>query len=94
MWNIPTILIGGWRNAIETAYALKSETYLRYDLKYAVLPGDTGTFADMHPDISVRNNLESDLRRDDYIVICPDDGDQALLKDYISNVHLPSRLCP
>ena len=88
LWNIPTILIGGWQNAVETAYALKSENYLHYSIKYAVLPnGVDSNFKEMHPDIPVKNDL-GDFNRDDYIIVCPDNGDQMILKDYISSIHV------
>jgi undecaprenyl-phosphate galactose phosphotransferase len=41
----------------------------------------------MHPDIPVKNDL-GDIRRDDYIIVCPDNGDQMILKDYISSIHI------
>lgn len=74
-WSIPTIIVGGWENAIETVYALQSESYLPYDIQVVVLPNATPTqikkFKAIHEGIDVKKALP-DINENDFVVLCPD----------------------
>ncbi|MCB9988477.1 MAG: undecaprenyl-phosphate galactose phosphotransferase WbaP [Rhodospirillales bacterium] len=88
-WAKPTILIGGYLNANETLYALKSDLYLKYDVKYVVLLGATQEekekFQNAHGDIEIKSEL-GDMQPRDYIVLAPDFRDQILLKNTIAKI--------
>ena len=74
-WNIDTIIIGGFENAIETIYALKSEDYIVYDIKEVILPNATpaqiNKFNDIHPQYEVKKAIP-EFNKNQMIVICPD----------------------
>lgn len=88
-WAKPTILIGGYANAFETLYALKSDLYLRYDIKYVVLLGasekDIQKFKGAHGDIETKAELEN-IEKRDYVIIAPDYRDQILLRQTIAKI--------
>jgi undecaprenyl-phosphate galactose phosphotransferase len=86
-WNIPVILVGGWKNAAETVYALKSETWVKYDLKYAVVSGENGgaSFNGIHPDIPVRQDLE-EIAPEDFIIFCPEHNTQIPTAQHMAQI--------
>lgn len=75
LWDRPTYVIGGIENAIETVYALRSESYIKYDIKMVILPNATPAhvrkFKDIHAGIDVKKNIPY-FDRNDFVVICPD----------------------
>ncbi len=74
-WAIPTIIIGGFENATETIFALKSEGYINYDIKQVILPNATPTqihkFKDIHGEYEVKKLLPQ-FKENELIIICPD----------------------
>lgn len=74
-WGVPTILIGGFENAIETIYALKSESYLNYTITQVVLPKGTDEqfekFNEIHPGYAVSKKTPK-FEGNEFVVICPD----------------------
>ncbi|PCI57302.1 MAG: UDP-phosphate galactose phosphotransferase [Alphaproteobacteria bacterium] len=74
-WSIPTIIIGGFENATETIYALKSEGYVNYDIKEIILPKATlaqmKKFQDIHVEYEVKKDIP-EFNDSDIIIICPD----------------------
>ncbi len=74
-WNIDTTIIGGFENAIETIYALKSEGFINYDIKEVILPNATpaqiNKFNDIHPQYEVKKTVPA-FNKNQMIVICPD----------------------
>jgi len=88
-WSIPTLIVGGHENAIETLYAIKSEPYLKYDVAYVVLPQasdkDIAEFKDIHGDVQVKKAM-SRTGKDNFIILCPDYNSQETLKDTVEKV--------
>ncbi len=74
-WDIPTIIIGGFENATETIYALKSEGYINYNIKKVILPNASDTqiqqFKNIHNEYKVERLLPK-FNDSELIVICPD----------------------
>ncbi len=75
LWDIPTIVIGGFENAIETIYALKSEGYINYKIKEVVLPNSSSEqikkFKNIHDGYDIGEYIP-EFNNNDLIVICPD----------------------
>lgn len=86
-WNIATVVVGNVQNVIDTVYALKSEFYQTYDIRYVVLTGD-GATADQallhehHPALSVRQELDQ-IHSHSMIILCLGENDQAYLQNLI-----------
>ncbi len=74
-WNIPTIIIGGFENATETIYALKSESYINYDIKKVVLPNaapeQVEKFKSIHSEYEIEKKLP-EFSENELVIICPD----------------------
>ena len=74
-WNIPTIIVGGFENATETLYALKSESYINYDVKEVILPNATPKqiqkFKNIHEGYEVKKDIP-EFKKNYMVVICPD----------------------
>ncbi|MCB1782649.1 MAG: undecaprenyl-phosphate galactose phosphotransferase WbaP [Alphaproteobacteria bacterium] len=74
-WSVPTYLIGGFENTIETIYALRSEPFIRFKIKAAILPDSTPTrikrFKEIHENILVKKALPA-LSPGDFVIISPD----------------------
>jgi len=74
-WNIPTIIVGGFENATETLYALKSESYINYDVKKVILPNATPKqiqkFKNIHEGYEVKKDIP-EFKKNYMVVICPD----------------------
>ncbi len=75
VWGIPTVIIGGYENAIETLYALKSESYLSYNVSQVVLPRGSdlqiAKFAEIHAGYLISKDTP-EFSKGQLIVICPD----------------------
>lgn len=88
-WSIPTILIGSVGNTLEACYALYSEPYLRYDIKYIVLLAETAEdsthFHAVYPDIEIREE-HGKFRKNDYVIVCPDDRNHISLLNIVSEI--------
>ena len=74
-WDIPTLLVGGPKGVLETLFALKSETYLRYNVKAVVLmernEKHEKTLKEMFPDVEVLEEIPS-LKAHMFVVFAPD----------------------
>lgn len=90
-WNIPTILVGGSVNLIETIYALKSEAYLRYDIKQVVLtdykPETIQQLKDEHSELNIIPELGG-IDSHSMVIICPDEFSHLFIKDVVHKVRL------
>lgn len=90
-WDIPTILVGGSVNLIETIYALRSEAYLRYDIKQVVLtdytPETIQQLKDAHGGLDIipqLGNINSYLM----VILCPDEFSDNFIKEIVDKVRL------
>ncbi len=88
-WIIPTTIIGGHENAIETIFALKSESYIIYDIKSVILPNATkkhlDTFKKIHPEYTVStDNIE--FEKDTLVIICPDRRRQLSIGETVKKI--------
>lgn len=88
-WTIPTIVIGGFENAIETVFALKSETYIKYNIKTICLPTTTPKrikkFKEFHGEYKVCTEIPA-FEKDDLVIICPDQRRELQIAETIETV--------
>lgn len=88
-WDIPTILVGGSVNLIETIYALKSESYLRYDIRQVVLtdytPETIQQLKDEHGDLNIISELGY-IDSYSMVILCPDEFSDKFIKEVVYKV--------
>ena len=88
-WKIPTVIIGGKHNAIETIFGLKSENYLNYDIQYVVLlngaPSHIKELKEIHKDIEVKKQL-GELDHRNFVIICPDERSNEELEPILAKI--------
>ena len=75
LWKPKTIIIGGFENTVETIFALKSETYISYDITSVILPQASAKqikeFKQIHSGYDVKTSLP-EFEKDTLVIICPD----------------------
>lgn len=90
-WDIPTVLVGGSVNLIETIYALRSEAYLRYAIKEVVLmdysPETIQQLKDAHGDLNIIPQL-GHINSYSMVILCPDEFSDSFIKDVVYKVRL------
>lgn len=88
-WAQKTIILGGFENAIETVFALKSESYIQYDIQCVILPESTPSrrerFCEIHPCYKVQSEIP-EFEADTFVVICPDTRRELKLAELTSNI--------
>ena len=90
-WDIPTILVGGSVNLIETIYALRSEAYLRYNIKQIVLtdytPEAIQQIREAHGDLKIISELGY-IDNYSMVILCPDEFSDSFIKEVVYKVRL------
>lgn len=88
-WDIPTILVGGSVNLIETIYALKSESYLRYNIKQVILtdysPETIQHLENEHGGLNIIPTL-SHIDTYSMVILCPDEFSDHFVKEIVYKV--------
>lgn len=88
-WDIPTVLVGGSVNLIETIYALRSEAYLRYNIKQVVLtdytPEAIQQLKDEHGDLIIIREL-GHIDSYSMVILCPDEFSDSFIKEVVYKV--------
>lgn len=88
-WDIPTILVGGSVNMMETIYALRSEAYLRYDIKEVVLTDYTDEniqqLKESHGNLNIRSEL-NDVDPYSMVILCLDEFSDSFIREVSEKV--------
>lgn len=88
-WVIPTTIIGGYENTIETIFALKSETYIVYDIKEVILPNATDKkrekFKEFHNEYNVSKEVP-EFEKDTLVIISPDRRREIVMAEMVKNI--------
>lgn len=90
-WDIPTILVGGSVNLIETIYALRSEAYLRYAIKQVVLtdytPESIQQIKEAHGELNIIPEL-GHIDSYSMVILCPDEFSDSFIKEVVYKVRI------
>lgn len=90
MWAVPTIIIGGFENAVETLFAIKSEPYIKFDIKAVILPEASANqikrFKEIHEGYEIKKALPK-FKPDQFVIISPDTRRELDMSGTIKKIH-------